>query len=69
MKLNKPIGTRVVFDDEGNAQAPLAALAVKDDALCELDTQMASKGMLSSTYHTNHFLIVCYVISYVCGMK
>lgn len=43
MKLNKPIGTRVVFDDEGNAQAPLAALAVKDDALCELDTQMASK--------------------------
>lgn len=51
MNLNKPFGTRVVFDDEGNAQAPLAALAVKDDTLCEINAQMALKGMFSSTYY------------------
>ena len=37
INLHRPAGTRVVFDDEGNALPPLAALADMNNGDCKLE--------------------------------
>ncbi|KAL6538422.1 hypothetical protein OROGR_012410 [Orobanche gracilis] len=47
INLNRPVGTRVVFDDEGNALAPLATLA---DTMTDSDSVKLDKDKVKQRY-------------------
>ncbi|XP_040942879.1 DEAD-box ATP-dependent RNA helicase 32-like isoform X1 [Gossypium hirsutum] len=51
INVHRPVGTRVVFDEEGNTQAPLAMLADKTsgDILLDQDIEGVVEDSISSS--------------------
>ncbi|PPD82033.1 hypothetical protein GOBAR_DD21036 [Gossypium barbadense] len=52
INVHRPVGTRVVFDEEGNTQAPLAMLADKTsgDILLDQDIEGVVEDSISSSW-------------------
>ncbi|PPD68176.1 hypothetical protein GOBAR_DD34945 [Gossypium barbadense] len=48
INVHRPVGTRVVFDEEGNTQAPLAMLADKTSGDILLDQGVVEDSISSS---------------------
>ncbi|KAK8293229.1 hypothetical protein V6Z11_D06G175600 [Gossypium hirsutum] len=70
MNVHRPVGTRVVFDEEGNTQAPLAMLADKTsgDILLDqdiLDIEGVVEDSISSSWKSQGLALLqveCYLM-------
>ncbi|TYG65480.1 hypothetical protein ES288_D06G189000v1 [Gossypium darwinii] len=67
MNVHRPVGTRVVFDEEGNTQAPLAMLADKTtgDILLDQDIEGVVEDSISSSWKSQGLALLqveCYLM-------
>ncbi|KAL1077131.1 hypothetical protein V6Z11_D10G076000 [Gossypium hirsutum] len=67
INVHRPVGTRVVFDEEGNTQAPLAMLADKmsGDILLDQDIEGVVEDSISSSWKSQGLALLqveCYLM-------
>ncbi|KAK8263000.1 hypothetical protein V6Z11_D12G013100 [Gossypium hirsutum] len=67
INVHRPVGTRVVFDEEGNTQAPLAMLAGKTsgDILLDQDIEGVVEDSISSSWKSQGLALLqveCYLM-------